>query len=52
MKKKSTLMKMERMKLREWQMEYRIGLNSLKRTKEKIKEIAKRMREIQALNIK
>lgn len=48
MKKKSTLLKEQREELRYWQMMYRLSLHSLERTKEKVKEIARKMREIQA----
>lgn len=47
MKKKSTLLKELRKELRYWQGVYRIEARSLGRTKEKIKEIAAKMRKVQ-----
>jgi len=47
MKKKSTLLKEQRIELRYWQGMYRKELKGLERTREKIKEIAKEMIRIQ-----
>lgn len=47
MKKKSTRLKELREDLNIWQTWYRIELNGLKRTKERIKKVAAEMRKVQ-----
>lgn len=49
MKKNKTLLKELREELHYWQMRARMNANSLRRTREKVKEIGAKMRDLQVM---